>query len=330
MENIDKHQVEMDELRRTMGTMPDQNTEDDVTEIHVGVSGVTVELFDHPRNPYRIIFEGAVATWGTETYETKWPLVSPENRFKVVKAALSGQTLPQAVEPTQFFFIARGASRSSFDQHARQRLATFFSQGVRDNSRLAAGFRLPTELHPDNGGDPDLYTEIIAYVKEYKCLYKKILKQGQGSFQSARCLMPMGMTHHYKWSVNLGALKSYMAQRLQACEQSDTVQVAIAAWNQINDKFPLIASHLKPGCDNAKRCTYHQISTLGECFGCLFSGCGRWPDPKPYATFNKSCSSYSQMAKESGINIPEISTWPEYKEFENLLPKDKILFWEDA
>jgi len=330
MENSEKtHQTELDALRRTMGTMPDQNIENSKTEMHIGVSGITVEMFDYPRNPYRVIFEGAVATWGTETYETKWPLVSPENRFKVVKAALSGQTLPQAVEPVQFFFIARGASRSSFDQHARQRLATFFSQGVRDNSRLAAGFRLPTELYPENGGDPELFKEIADYVMTYKRLYKKILQQGHGSFQSARCLMPMGMTHHYKWSVNLGALKSYMAQRLQACEQSDTVQVAIAAWDQINARFPLIASYLKPGCDHAKRCTYHQISTLGECFGCLFAGCGRWPDPKPYATFNKSCSSYEQMAAESGIKFPRPSDWVDYERFEDLCASDVALLRAD-
>ena len=33
--------------------------------------------------------------------------------------------------------------------------------------------------------------------------------------------------HNYKWALNLGSLKSYMAQRLQACEQADTVQVAV-------------------------------------------------------------------------------------------------------
>lgn len=329
MTNDNNRQEQIDDLRKQMGTLPELNQENKETKVHVGVEGISVEMIDHPKNPYKTIFEVTVATWGNEKYETKWPMVSPENRYKVVQAALSGQTLPQAIEPCVFTFIARGASRSAFDQHARQRLATFFSQGVRDNSRLDAGFRLPAELHPDKGGDKELYEEIIKYVETYKNLYQKILKQGWGSFQAARCLMPMGMTHNYKFTENLGALKSYMAQRLQACEQSDTVQVAICTWHEVNKKFPLIASHLKPGCDRAHKCTYHQASTLSEMFSCLFAGCGRWPDPVKYATFNRSCSSYEQMGSESGLKLVSPQEWAEYSSFESLKPSDKALFWED-
>lgn len=323
-----EHQKKTDDLRRAMGTLPELNILDDSTKFHIGVEGISVEIIDAPKNPYRTIFEVSVATWGNEEYATKWPLVSPENRFKVVKAALSGQTLPQAVEPVLFSFIVRGPSRSAFDQHARQRLATFFSQGVRDNSRLDAGFRVPAELHPSMGGDPVLYEEVVAYVTEYKRLYKKILEKGWGSFQTARCLMPMGMTHNYKFAGNLGVLKSYLAQRLQACEQSDTVQVAIEVWYAIHNRFPLIASHFKPGCDFAKRCTYHQASTLSELFSALFAGCGRWPDTAPYATFNKSCSSYDQMGKESGKRLPDHTAWKDYNSFEDLDESDKELFRE--
>lgn len=324
----DAHQSSTDALRRTMGTLPELNCEDDTTVVHKGVEGISAELIEGPTNPYRTIFEVSVATWGNEEYATKWPKVSPENRFKVVKAALSGQTLPQAVEPVLFSFIIRGPSRSAFDQHARQRLATFFSQGVRDNSRLDAGFRMPTEFYPEHGGDPVLFEEMVAHVKEYKRLYKKILKTGWGSFQSARCLMPMGMVHNYKFAANLGALKSYMAQRLQACEQSDTVQVAIAVWFQVWTRFPLLASHMKPGCDMAKRCTYHQASTLSELFSALFAGCGRWEDPVKYATFNKSCSSYEQMAAESGQPLPTVKGWPNFDSYESLPASDKALFSE--
>lgn len=319
---------EKNELRREMGTLPEMNTENINTPVHVGTAGIRVEMIDYPRNPYRTIFEVSVATWGNEEYKTKWDSVTHENRFRVVKAALSGQTLPQAIEPVVFTFIARGASRSAFDQHARQRLATFFSQGVRDNSRLDAGFRIPAELHPAHGGDYLLYHDILDYIDTYKELYQRILKQGAGSFQSARCLMPIGMTHNYKFSENLGALKSYMAQRLQACEQADTVQVAIETWNCVNDVFPLIASHLKPGCDCAKKCTYHQVSTLSEMFSSLFAGCGRWPDDEKYSTFNRSCSSYADMFKESGLSIPSVANWPEITEFSQLSASDRKLFRE--
>ena len=325
----DKREEELNKLRKTMGTLPEMNTDNDATAIHAGVENIEVELIEAPRNPYHVLFEAAVATWGDESYRAKWSEVSPEHRFMVVKAALSGQTLPQALEPVVFSFIIRGASRSSFDQHARQRLATFFSQGCRDNSRLDAGFRIPFELTPEGGGDRGLYQDILEHVRDYKRLYKRILKQGAGSFQSARCLMPMGMTHNYKYAANLGALKSYLAQRLQACEQADTVQVAICVWTEIEWKFPFIASMCKPGCDYAKKCTYHQASTLSECFSCLFAGCGRWPDTKPYATFNRSCSNYKEMAEQSGMSFPSPAEWPVYNEFKDLSDSDKALLSEN-
>ena len=325
-ENSEEHQKRIDDMRREMGTLPDLNTENKDTKIYVGVEGISAELIDWPVNPYRTIFEMAVATWGSEEYPERWSRTTPENRFKVVKAALSGQTIPSVTEIALFSFIVRGGSRSAFDQHRTQRFATFFSQGTRDNSRLNAGLRVPAELHPDNGVDADLYNDILDYVHKYKELYQRILKQGAGSFQSARFLSPMGMTHHYKYTVSLNALKGYLAQRLMACEQPDTVQVAIAIWNQVHKKFPLIASHLKPACDNARHCVYHKAGKLSELFSSLFAGCGRHRDPAPYSTFNRSCSSYEQMEKESGEGIPRPKFWIEYNSFEDLREDDKKYF----
>lgn len=324
-----EHQKEQDDLRRAMQTLPNLNVENKGTDIFVGVEGITVECVDKPRNPYRTIVEVATATWGDAVYATRWPLMKPVHRFNVVRAALSGNTLPQAIEPNQWTFIVRGAARSEFDQHARQRLATFFSSGCRDNSRIDSGWRCPTELHPSYGGDKELYEDILAYLDTYKKLYARIMAQGAGSFQSARSLMPMGAIHPYKFSANLGALKSYIAQRTQACEQEGTVQVAISVWHEVNSQFPLIASYLKPGCDLAKSCTYHKNNALSEAFGCLFKGCGRWPDNgDPYATFNKSCSDYETMGKQSGKPFPSPANWKTYDTYESLHESDKILFSE--
>lgn len=311
-----------------MGTLPELQIENDETKLYKGVEGISVELIDAPSNPYRIMCEVATATWGSETYETKWNIISPENRFFVVKSALSGFTLPQAIEPLMFSFIVRAVSRSAFDQHARARLQTFFSQGCRDNSRIQAGLRIPTEFWPENGGDPELFNEIVSYAKEFKRLYKKILEKGAGSFQDARILFPLGATHNYKFATNLGALKSYIGQRAMVCEQADTVAVALLVWWTINKKFPLIASHLKPTCDAAKKCVYHQYSHLSEAFGALFKGCGRWPDEKPYYTFNKSCSSYDELNQQLGIHFPSPSEWKEYTKYEDLDESDKKLFNE--
>jgi thymidylate synthase ThyX len=304
--------------------LPELNTEDDTTIIYEGVKGIEVQMIDYPKNPYRLIYEFATATWGPEDYPENWPETSPENRFYVVRNAIRGKALPLGLEAIKFSFIVRKASRSAFDQHARQRLATFASQGVRDNSRLAAGFRCPDEIY----NDPGLLSDVKEYLKLYKLLYKKILQRGIGSFQTARSLMPMGMTHSYKFAVDYLAMKSYMAQRLSAVEQSDTVATAILVWDQVNKKFPLLANELRPRCDFAGKCICHQ-GDGSELFGALFKGCGRFPTSESnYYTFNRSSSDYNTLEKQTGVHLPWPNEWKNYDKFEELEDKDKLLFNE--
>jgi len=123
-----EHNTNVEDIRKVMGTMPHMDTKPE-TKFHIGVEGIEVEMIDHTVNPYKTIFEAVTATWGSEDYTQKWDDITPVRRFDVVKTALSGQTLPQALEPVQFMFLVRGASRSAFDQHARARVgAGFFSQ----------------------------------------------------------------------------------------------------------------------------------------------------------------------------------------------------------
>lgn len=315
---------EIDELRESMGTLPHTSLIPE-TEIHFGVEGIEAELISSTSNPYKNIFEAVVATWGNESYTQKWEKVTPQNRFKVVNAALSGQTLPQALEPVEFMFLIRGASRSAFDQHARLRVGGgFFSQGVRDNSRADAGFRMPSEF----GDNPALAVKIINHINEMKKLYVEILERGNGSYQSARSILPMGSCHNYKFYTNLQALRGYMGQRLKACEQEDTCFTAIAIRDAVEKKFPLLASFMKPSCDYAKECMYHKTYTMSELFGCLFEGCGRWPDKKGYATFNKSCSNYEDMAYSGGILLPMPAAFNSYPTYYSLREADHNLFCE--
>ena len=320
-----KHDQNIEHIREIMGTLPHQGTVP-YTDFHIGVEGIEVEMIDHTRNPYKTIFEAVTATWGSEEYTQKWNDITPVRRFDVVKTALSGQTLPQALEPVQFMFLVRGASRAAFDQHARARVgAGFFSQGVRDNSRADAGFRVPSEFEDD----PELLNEVIEHVKAAKDLYSKIITKGNGSYQSARCVLPMGSTHNYKFYTNLLALKGYMANRLKACEQEDTCFTAIAIRDAIEKEFPLLASHMHPGCDYARKCQYHSTYSMSEYFGCLFSGCNRWPDDnEAYATFNRSCSSHSKMAAQTGIMLNSPGNWKNYDTYDDLKMGDKKLFRE--
>lgn len=317
---------EKNDIRKEMGTLPEMNMENKETKFYVGAEGMSVEMFDHPGNYAKTIVEHVTSTWGDEKFENKWPKLKPHHRFAIVNAVLTGQTLPQSLEALSFSFTVRGATRAAFDQHARQRVGAFFqSQGVRDNSRLDAGFRIPNEL----ANDKELRPKVEAFVKQFKDLYQEILKRGAGSFQTARCVMPMNVTHNYRYGCNFMALRSYCMQRLMACEMFDTVQTAILIREQVESYSPLLASCLRPRCDLAKKCVYHQDYTLSEAFGCLFKGCGRWPDDQPYATFNWSCSDYAQLHKESGVKLPDPNEWKIYDEYEKLDAIDKKFFEEE-
>jgi len=340
---------EKNELRRVMGTLPEQvpvmsleefdeyqNVEKwKINEFGIkvgpfqfyeGVRGISAEMVDFPRNPYKMLYEFAVATWGSEEYPTMWDKTKPEHRFIVVKNVLANKALPLGNEALQFSFIIRKPSRAAFDQHARQRIgATFASQGVRDNSRLLSGFRVPNEIWRNE----EKRTALIKTALAVKKMYYILVSSGEGnSYQAARSIMNMGWTHNYKYSVNFMALKGYMAQRLVASEQEDTVATAIMVWDQINQKFPMLANNLRPKCDWAKRCMCHQ-GDGGDLFGALFKGCGRFPETEgKYATFNYACTDYPTLDTQLGIHLPSPTEWKEYSSLEDLDPKDKALFEE--
>ncbi|MHB8483656.1 MAG: FAD-dependent thymidylate synthase [Nitrospiria bacterium] len=340
----------INELRRQLGTLPEQIPTLDIETIekladdplsweenengikvgpfqfYEGVRNLRAELIDCTRNPYQLLYEMAVATWGSEEYPTMWPLASPENRFYVVKNVLAGKALPLGTETINFTFIIRGASRAAFDQHARQRLgATFASQGVRDNSRLLSGIRVPNEIWRD----AEKRKMFIRHAIDAKIVYYKLVTGGEGnSYQAARSVFQMSWTHNYKYSVNLEAMKGYMARRLVASEQEDTVATAIAIWNEVNKKFPMIANVLRPKCDRAGKCLCHQGG--GDAiFGALFRGCGRFPESEGnYASFNWACSDYNVLEEQSGIHLPWPKEWKNYDTLESIAESDRKLFEE--
>lgn len=348
-EHIVTSPEEKNELRKLLGTLPEQipsvsidclnnypvnknlwtNNEYGIKvgpfQFYEGVRGITAEMIDCPLNPYRILFEFAVATWGSEEYPTMWPKTSPENRFIVVKNVLENKALPLGNEGLQFSFIIRKPSRAAFDQHARQRVgATFASQGVRDNSRLLAGFRVPNEIWRDKIKRDELISSALWIKKVY---YLLVTGNKGNSYQAARSVMTLNWTHNYKYTTNFMALKGYMAQRLVASEQEDTVATAIMIWDQINKQFPLLANYLRPKCDWAKRCLCHQ-GAGGELFGALFKGCGRFPETEgDYATFNWACTDYKTLDEQLGVHLPSPDEWKTYNKLSDLEESDQKLFY---
>jgi len=328
--------IEIDEMRKAMGTLPDRTEEK--TYDYVNALEVShVELRDWPKNVMKNIVNAALSTWGSGKLGSdsgsckKWEKLSPVNRFRVVLAALTNQTLPLALENVKFQFEFNGIPRHTFDQWARARLAAHQSIGCRDNSKLDAPFVLYPQLYKMIKKDDKMRIIFERWVKETKDLYELILNKGRGSYQIARAVLPMSYNHSWTSSIDLNSLKRQLGRRLMACEEAPHVLMAWKIREEIDKKVsPLIANYLRPACDCAKKCLYAGGSEgLVKYFSLLFKPCGRWPVDFKYAEFNMSCSNYEELSKYVKIVNPD--EWIDYTadDYEKLDKKDKILFEED-
>jgi thymidylate synthase ThyX len=340
----------INELRKVMGTLPNQSP-DLKTQFIKGVEGISVKLIEAMENPYKPMVVLGTTCWGTKV--DKWEDLTPENRFEVVKAILRGQALPLALEVPQFSFAIEGPSRAAFDQIARARLGVVFSaRGMRDNNWKDASIRIPTSLWPTdeersmaweyfNNPENSLEYEeaYIKYqnfinientMKAVKQLYADIVDVGKGSWQAARSVLPLYVVYGFSMAINFQSLKSMCSSRMKFCEMEDTVAVAWLLAKAVSEKFPLLGSYLRPGCDWTGKCQYHKSYTLSEMFGCLFKECGRniCLDSNDYAEFNETCTNYKDLEDQLGIHITRPDEWPNYERFEDLSEIDKARFME--
>jgi len=316
---------QIDDLRRTMGTMPDMAPEFK-TKFYRGVEGMSVKLIDWPHNPYKAMYTLATSCWGKKI--DKWNDTSVEGRAMVVKAVLQRVALPLAYEAAQFTFACERIPRWAFDQIARARVGVVFSsQGTRDNNHLDAGFFMHDEIWEDE----ELKAEFIKAATQCKEVYKKIVSKGQGSWQSARSILPISNTHAFSFSANFAALQSMLSKRLKFCEADATVAFAWLVKEQIDFKFPLLGKYLYPSCDVRDNCDYNKSYHLSNCFGCLFKPCGRNKSTgnSDYASFNQSCSNRDKIMEQLGVYIPTSEETREYLKEDIISDKDMELFNEN-
>jgi thymidylate synthase ThyX len=293
--------MEIDVMRRIMGTMPDRNVRLK-TEFFEGVEGIKVKLIDFPKNPYKAIYTMATSTWGKHI--DKWDETPIDGRIAVVKSVLDFKSLPNAMESFSFTFAVEGCSRSAFDQIARSRIGfVFASMGWRDNDHSDIGFRVPMSIV-----ESDYYDAFKESVIKNKEFYHDLVSKGQANWQDARSIIPISACHNFSFAANYMALRSFESKRLKFCEQADTVAVAWLIREEMLKKFPLLGMYLRPSCDFKRKCEYHQAYDMSEMFGCLFKECGRNPynyaNDDSYATFNTSCTNKFQLERQLNIKIP--------------------------
>ena len=332
-----KNVEEIDELRRVMGTLPNQDPPLETKFIR-GVEGIEVKLIDYNVNPYKAMYVLATSCWGDKI--DKWEETSPEHRFLVVKAVLENQALPLALEAPNFTFAVEGPSRAAFDQLARTRIGAVFSaKGMRDNNWKGCAIRIPTALWPskeqinkhDYGDDVlkvETFYKMLNRLYDIKEIYAEIVDQGMGSWQAARTVLPLYVVYGYSVCYNFASLRGVCSKRMKFCEMEDTVAVAWLMAEEVRKQFPFLGSYLRPGCDFAHQCQYHKSYSLSELFGCLFKECGRnpCPDSNDYAEFNETCTNYKDLEEQLGIHITKPDEWPVYNRYEDLQNRDKALF----
>jgi hypothetical protein len=296
----------------------------------------------------------ATSCWGSRI--DKWSETSPEYRFQVVKAVLERKALPLALEVPQFTFAVEGPSRAAFDQLARTRIgATFSAKGMRDNNWKDCSIRIPTSLWPTEEefkiadslsyANPEDFTEaekkVLAKVANFhkvkrsmleaKATYASIVDSGKASWQAARTVLPLYVVYGYSVTYNFASLLGVCGNRMKFCEMEDTCAVAWLTRNVVFEKFPLLGSYLRPGCDWGKKCQYHKSYSMSEMFGCLFSECGRNPcqESDKYAEFNETCTDPKVLEEQLGIEIYGPEGWPAFDNFESLSDSDRYKFLID-
>ncbi|HQJ75560.1 MAG TPA: FAD-dependent thymidylate synthase [Bacteroidota bacterium] len=327
---------DIDNLRKSMGTLPSQKPQKNY-EYKNSLETCYVNLTSFPQNYAKSIVIAATSTWGNgqcgpnDGCCNKWNKLTPQNRYRVVLAALTGNTLPLALENISFQFEINGVPRHTFDQWARTRLATHQSIGCRDNSKIDAPFILYSELYEEIESSESLKKDFVEWVIKTKDLYEKILNTGRGSYQMARAVLPMSYNHSFTTYINFASLQTQCNRRMMACEEGPIVLMSWKMRSEIKNKVsPFLANYLRPLCDKVKKCVYHGgAEGLTKYFSNLFAGCGRWEDEVDYAEFNFSCTSYEKL--KNYVEIVEPNEWIDFSEndYEKLSDIDKKIFEED-
>jgi len=326
---------EIENFRKSMGTLPSQAPVKNY-EYKNCLETIYTKLTDCPGNPYKTLVRMATATWGDGKIEAghgstqKWEKLTPKNRYIIALSVLTGNTLPTAMESVNFTFEFNGVPRHTFDQFVRMRIGSgHASIGSRDNNKLDCPFVLYPTLHRAVTKDNFLKEQFEEWVEVTKDLYETILGTNEGSWQAARAVLPMSYSHSWVSYVNLLCLKGQSARRLMACEEAPMVLLFWKMRQEVEDRFPLIANYLRPVCDHAKKCIYHEgPEGLTKYFSALFAGCGRWPTKETYSEFNNSCSDYAEISKY--VNVVGANEWLHFTpdSFDMLSDLDKKLFEE--
>jgi hypothetical protein len=182
-----------------------------------------------------------------------------------------------------------------FDQHSRARVGVkFIDYQVSEKPEYV----LYTKVYDKINSDREFRIEVFKTLEELEKI-----RQQETQINTAYNLMTRNCS--YKVEQTFSALKGQMMRRLKFCEEEFIVGLHWLLRHKMINLGIEEAKSFLPGCDLIQKCDYSSADYLSNMFGCLFKGCGRWPDESKYASFNESCTTVSELESQLRIIIPK-------------------------
>lgn len=214
------------------------------------------------------------------------------NGIKIFKGVENLQVDIIDVNPTKIKYQVKNTPICQFDQHSRARIGIkFIDYKVSDKP------------------------EYVVYTKNYLALqnneelrnktFETLLEleeiRNAESFKTPFNLMSRNCS--YIVEQEMSSLTGQMSRRLKLCEEAFIVGLHWLLREKMIKMGLDFANEFLPGCDTIKSCDYSSADYLSNAFGCLFTGCGRWPSHAQYASFNESCTTYLELESQLNIKI---------------------------
>jgi hypothetical protein len=179
-----------------------------------------------------------------------------------------------------------------FDQHSRARIGVKFS-----NYKVCVypEYVLYSNLYDKMDKDSTMTNKFVEAALKLEKVRETSDFKDPYNLMSRNC--------YYEVVQDYSSLAGQMSRRLKLCEE----QFIVGLHWLLRDKMIKLgiekANSFLPGCDLIQKCDYASADYLSNAFGCLFTGCGRWPSHAKYASFNQSCTTYDELESELQIKI---------------------------
>lgn len=190
-------------------------------------------------------------------------------------------------------YLVAGTPICQFDQHSRARVGVkFFNYKVSYDPNYVFYTHVYNMLEKDEEFRNKTFETL-----------EKLEKIRRNEMQVPTTYNLMTRSCSYMVKQDFNSLRGQMARRLKLCEEEFIVGVHWLLRDKMINEGIEIAKEFLPGCDKLEYCDYSSADYLSNMFGCLFKGCGRWPDKSSFASFNESCTTNELLEEQLGIQI---------------------------